>query len=183
MRSTASAASSTSSTAPSSARAPKPHWNADSAVIWNLRSTALRTEGFTSADAAGLPIFPGLIRFDQAAAGNIDHALRMTVGSTRDAWIQPATHCAGDSSSADAPSMGQRLRLKASYNISGFNPHARAIAQALKQYGALIADNGSNWYLSGTSDKRWTDAIIEPLRDIPGTAFEVVRSAAPVHAC
>jgi hypothetical protein len=162
---------------------PKPHWNADSAVIWNLRSAALRTEGFTSADAAGLPIFPGLIRFDEAAAQNIDHALRMTVSSTRDAWIRPATHCAGDTSSADAPPMGMRLRLKAGYDIAGFNPHARSIAQALKQYGAFIADNGSNWYLSGTSDKRWTDAIIEPLRDIPGTAFEVVRSAAPIHTC
>jgi hypothetical protein len=126
---------------------------------------------------------PGLIRFDEAAAQNIDHALRMTVSSTRDAWIRPATHCAGDTSSANAPPMGMRLRLKAGYNVSGFNPHARAVAQALKQYGAFIADNGSNWYLSGTSDRRWTDAIIEPLRDIPGTAFEVVRSAAPVHVC
>ena len=164
-------------------KTPRPHWDADSGVIWNLRSTALRTDGYTSADAAGLPIFPGLVRFDEAAAGSINHAIRMTVGSTRDAWIHPASHCAGDTSSADAPAMGQRLRLKSGYDISGFNPHARTIATAMKRYGAFIADNGSNWYLSGTSDKRWTDGIIEPLRDIPGTAFEVVRSADPVHVC
>jgi hypothetical protein len=164
-------------------KSPRPHWNADSGVIWNLRSAALRTDGFTSADAAGLPIFPGLIRFDEAASGNIGHAIRMTVSSTRNAWIHPASHCAGDTSSADAPAMGQRLRLKSGYDIAGFNPHARAIATALKRYGAFIADNGSNWYLSGTSDKRWTDRIIEPLRDIPGTAFEVVRSQAAVHTC
>lgn len=162
---------------------PRPHWNADSGVIWNLRSPGLRTEGFTSADAAGLPIFPGLVRFDEAARGRIDHALRMTVSSTRDAWVKPATHCAGDTSSPNAPPMGTRLRLKASYSLAGFNPHAQAVGQALKRYGAFIADNGSNWYLSGTSDRRWTDAIIEPLRDIPGTAFEVVRSAAPPRVC
>ena len=164
-------------------KSPRPHWDADSAVIWNLRSVALRTDGYTSADAAGLPIFPGLIRFDEAASGSINHALRMTVSSTRDAWVHPASHCAGDSSSADAPPMGLRLRLTDGYDLTGFNPHARAVGVALKRYGAFIADNGSNWYMSGTSDKRWTDKIIEPLRDIPGNAFEVVRSADPVHVC
>ena len=164
-------------------KSPRPHWNADSGVIWNLRSSALRTDGFTSADAAGLPIFPGLIRFDEAGSGSINHALRMTVSSTRNAWVHPASHCAGDSTSPDAPPMGLRLRLNDGYDLSGFNPHARAVGIALKRYGAFIADNGSNWYLSGTSDRRWTDNIIEPLRDIPGNAFEVVRSADPVHVC
>jgi len=162
---------------------PKPHWNADSAAIWDLRSAALRPDGFTSADAAGLPIFPGLARFDEAASGQINHALRITVESTQNAWIHPASHCAGDTSDPNAPPMGLRLRLNAGYDISGFYPHARAIATALKRYGAFIADNGSNFFISGASDKRWTDAIIEPLRDIPGSAFEVVQSASPIHRC
>ena len=105
------------------------------------------------------------------------------VSSTRDAYIHPATHCAGDTSNANAPAMGTRLRLKSGYSLAGFNPHARAVGEALKRYGAFIADNGSNWYLSGASDKRWTDEMIEPLRDIPGSAFEVVRSAAAVQTC
>ena len=98
---------------------PKPHWNADSGVIWDLRSAALRTDGFTSADAAGLPIFPGLVRFDEAASGHIDHAIRVTVDSTQDAYLHPASHCAGDTASASAPPMGLRLRLGAGYDISG----------------------------------------------------------------
>jgi hypothetical protein len=162
---------------------PKPRWDADSGVIWDLRSAALRPDGYTSADAAGLPIFPGLVRFDEAASGQINHALRMTVSRTQDAWIHPASHCAGATSDPNAPPMGLRLRLKGTYDISGFNPHALAIATALKRYGAFIADNGSNFYISGVSDRRWTDAIIEPLRNIPGSAFEVVQSAAPIHRC
>src|SRR3954451_10288271 len=120
-----------------SQKRPKPHWNADSAVIWDLRSAALRTEGFTSADAAGLPIFPGLARYDEAASGSIHHALRVTVSSTQDAWIHPASHCAGSTSNASAPPMGLRLRLSGGYDISGITGPARAIAQALKQYGML----------------------------------------------
>jgi hypothetical protein len=161
---------------------PKPHWNADSGVIFNLRSAARRTDSFTSADAAGLPIFPGLARKDEAQKGAINHAFRMTVSSTRDAWIHPAVHCAGDGS-ANAPAMGQRLRLKAGYDIGGFSGDARAIAVALKRYGVIIADNGSNWYISGTSDRRWNDENLNQLKGIPGNQFEVVRSAAPVHVC
>jgi hypothetical protein len=164
-------------------RHPRKHWNADSGVIWNLRSAALRPDGFTSADAAGLPIFPGLIRYDEANAGVIRHAIRVTVDSTRNAWIHPASHCAGDTSSPDAPPMGLRLRLKAGYDISGFSGLARVIAVALKQYGLIVADNGSNWYFGGTSDHRWPDQNLDQLKTIPGSAFEVVRSAAPVHAC
>jgi hypothetical protein len=162
---------------------PKPHWNADSGVIWNLRSAALRTPGFTSADAAGLPIFPGLARFDEAASGRIDHALRVTVSTTRDAWINPASHCAGSTNDANAPPMGLRLRLSGGYDISRFTGPARAIAVALKQYGLIVADNGSNWFISGTSDRRWPDENLDQLKSIPGSAFEVVQSAASVHVC
>jgi hypothetical protein len=152
-------------------------------VIWDLRSAALRPDGFTSADAAGLPIFPGLARYDEAAAGHIGHALRMTVSSTRDAWVHPASHCAGDTSSASAPPMGLRIRLQPGYDISGITGPAHVIAAALKQYGAFIADNGSNWFISGTSDRRWPDQNLDQLKSIPGSAFEVVQSAAPIHQC
>jgi hypothetical protein len=162
---------------------PKPRWNADSGVIWDLRSAALRPEGFTSADAAGLPIFPGLARYDEAAGGGIHHALRVTVSSTRNAWVHPASHCAGSTSSASAPPMGLRLRLSAGYDISGFTGPARAIAAALKQYGLIVADNGSNWFISGTSDRRWPDENLDRLKSIPGSAFQVVQSAAAVHPC
>ncbi|MGA8217516.1 MAG: hypothetical protein WB771_03030 [Solirubrobacterales bacterium] len=162
---------------------PKPHWNADSGVIWDLRSAALRPEGFTSADAAGLPIFPGLVRYDEAASGHIDHAIRVTVSSTQDAYLHPATHCAGDTSSASAPPMGLRLRLSAGYDISGIGGPAHAIAEAMKQYGLIVADNGSNWFISGTSDRRWPDANLDQLKSIPGSAFQVVQSAAAIHRC
>jgi len=165
------------------AAAPKPHWDAGSGVEWNLRSTALRPDGWTSADAAGLPIFPGLVRYEEAAAGHVDHAIRVTVDSTRDAWIHPASHCAGDTASAAAPPMGMRLRLKAGYPLAGMGPAARAIAVAMKEYGLIIADNGSNWYISGTSDRRWDDEELDALKTIPGRDFEVVRSGAGVHAC
>jgi len=162
---------------------PKPHWDADAGVEWDLRSAALRPDGWTSADAAGLPIFPGLVRYEEAAAGHVDHAIRVTMDSTRNAWIHPASHCAGDSASGAAPPMGMRLRLKANYPLKGMGTAARAIAVAMKEYGLIVADNGSNWYISGSSDSRWDDEELEPLKGIPGSAFEVVRSAAGVHAC
>ena len=161
----------------------KPHWNADSGVIWNLRSAGLRPDGLTSADAAGLPIFPGLVRYDEAAAGQINHAIRLTVDSTQKAWIHPASHCAGDTTNPTAPPMGLRLRLAADYDLSGFSGPALAIAQALKRYGLIVADNGSNWFISGTSDRRWPDENLNQLKQIPGSAFQVVQSAAPVHPC
>jgi hypothetical protein len=163
--------------------APRPHWNADSGVAWDLRSTALRPDGWTSADAAGLPIFPGLVRYDEVAAGRLDHAIRVTVESTRDAWVHPASHCAGDTSDAAAPPMGLRLRLKAGYGLGGFTGAARTIALAMKRYGLIVADNGSNWFFSGSSDRRWDDENLNQLKRIPGAAFEVVRSAAAVHPC
>jgi len=160
-----------------------PHWNADSGVRWNLRSSARRPDSWTSADAAGLPIFPGLVRYEEAASGQIDHAIRVTLESTRNAWIHPASHCAGDTSSPDAPPMGLRLRLKADYGLGSFSGTAKTIATALKRYGLIVADNGSNWYFSGTSDRRWDNEDLDQLKRIPGSAFEVVKSAAPVHVC
>ncbi|TMK59062.1 MAG: hypothetical protein E6G51_01580 [Actinobacteria bacterium] len=162
---------------------PRPHWNADSGTEWDLRSAARRPEGWTSADAAGLPIFPGLVRYDEAAAGRIEHAIRVTFESTRNAWVHPASHCAGDTSDPSAPPMGLRLRLKAGYGLGRFRSTARTIALAMKRYGLIVADNGSNWFFSGTSDKRWDDENLNQLKQIPGSAFEVVKSRASVHSC
>jgi hypothetical protein len=162
---------------------PRAHWNADSGTEWNLRSAARRPEGWTSADAAGLPIFPGLVRYDEVAAGHLEHAIRVTFDSTRDAWVHPASHCAGDTSSPSAPPMGLRLRLKASYGLGSFSGPARTIAEAMKRYGLIVADNGSNWFFSGSSDRRWDDENLNQLKRIPGSAFEVVKSAASVHSC
>jgi hypothetical protein len=162
---------------------PREHWNADSGVIWNLRSDRLRREGFTSADAAGLPIFPGLVRYDEARAGAVNHAIRFTVDSTQNAWIHPASHCAGDTDNPNAPPMGLRLRLRDSYDISGVSGIAHAIAVAMKRYGLIVADNGSNWFFGGTSDRRWPDENLNQLKAIPGNAFEVVRNEAPIHRC
>jgi hypothetical protein len=158
-------------------------WNADSGARWDLRSPARRPDSWTSADAAGLPIFPGLIRYDEVASGHLEHAIRVTFDSTRDAWVHPASHCAGDTNDPHAPSMGTRLRLKARYGLGGFSGGARTVAEALKRYGLIVADNGSNWYFGGSSDRRWDDENLNQLKRIPGSAFEVVRSAAPPHAC
>jgi hypothetical protein len=162
---------------------PKPHWDADSGVAWDLSSSALRPDGWTSADAAGLPIFPGLVRYDEVAAGHLEHAIRVTFDSTRNAWVHPASHCAGDTASAAAPAMGTRLRLKAGYGLGRFSGGAKTIAEAMKRYGLIVADNGSNWYFSGSSDRRWDDENLDQLKRIPGSAFEVVASAAAVHPC
>jgi len=159
------------------------HWNADSGTTWNLRSAARRPDSWTSADAAGLPIFPGLVRYDEVAAGRVDHAIRVTFESTRDAWVHPASHCAGDTSDPSAPAMGTRLRLKAGYGLGDFSGGARVIAEALRRYGMIVADNGSNWYFSGSSDRRWDDGNLNQLKRIPGSAFEVVRSVAQPHIC
>jgi len=162
---------------------PRPHWNADSGTEWDLRSAARRPDGWTSADAAGLPIFPGLVRYDEFAAGHLDHAIRVTFESTRDAWVHPASHCAGDARSASAPPMGLRLRLKAGYGLGRFSGHAKVIARAMKRYGLIVADNGSNWFFSGSSDRRWDDENLNQLKRIPGSAFEVVKSAAAIRPC
>jgi hypothetical protein len=164
-------------------RKSKHRWDADVGVIWDTTSAGLRPDGYTSADAAGLSILAGLIRFDEVSAGHIDHAIRVTFDTTRDGWIHPASHCAGSTQSADAPPMGMRFRLKSGFDISGFSGDAKVIAEAMKQYGLINADNGSNWYFQGTSDRRWDDENLNQLKTIPGSAFEVVRSQADYHAC
>ena len=161
----------------------KRRWNADAGVIWDLRSAELRPDGWTSADAAGLPIYPGLVKLHEVERGRVDHAIRVTFESTRDAWIHPASHCAGDTSSADAPPMGMRLRMKAGYDISAIGGQARPIAEAMKRYGLIVADNGSNWYFQGATNRRWDDESLNQLKEIPGSAFEVVRSQASPDPC
>jgi hypothetical protein len=157
------------------------HWNADVGVNWNLSSNALRPLGWTSADAAGLPILPGLVRYDEVAAGQIDHALRFTVPSTQKGYIFPATHYASSSTNAALPPMGLRLRLKASFSLTPYHGEARVILQALKTYGMIVADNGSSWYISGAVDKRWNDDDLDQLKSVPGTAFEAVDTGAIHH--
>lgn len=153
-------------------------WHAGSGAIWNLRSNRLRPAGWTSADAAGLPILPGLARYDEVARGRIDHALRFTVSSTRRAFVWPARHFASSSTDAALPPMGLRLRLKRSYDISGFPRQSRIVLQALKEYGMVVADNGSDWYVSGAPDPRWSNDDLHSLHRVPGSAFEVVDPAA-----
>jgi hypothetical protein len=150
-------------------------WIAGSGAIFNLASDALRPAGWTSADAAGLPIFPGLVRYDEVSTGYINHALRFTVQHTRRGYIFPARHFASSNTSVNLPPMGMRVRLKASFNISGYPPEARVILQALKTYGMIVADNGSNWFLSGTADARWNDTQLNTLKYVKGTDFEVVK--------
>jgi hypothetical protein len=151
-------------------------WTAGSGAIWDLRSNALRPDGWTSADAAGLPILPGLARYDEVAAGVISHALRFTVPTTRSAHIYPARHDAGSGTSAGLPPMGLRLRLKASVDITGFGPQSRVILTALKRYGMILADNGSAYYVSGSSDLRWDDDQLHDLGRIKGSMFEAVNT-------
>jgi len=149
-------------------------WVAESGARFDLRSNALRPFGWTSADAAGLPILPGLVRYDEVAAGRIDHAIRITFTTTRRGFILPATHFASSNTNIDAPAMGQRLRLSASYDISGLTGQARVIAEAMQRYGVIVADNGSNWFFQGAPSPGWDDDDLGQLKDIPGTAFEVV---------
>ena len=149
-------------------------WKADSGAIFNLASNALRTATWTSADAAGLPIFPGLVRYDEIAAGEIRHALRFTVPSTQRAYVWPARHYASSITDPTYPPMGVRFRLKASFDISGFSTTNQIILRALKKYGMMIADNGSAWFLSGAPDPSWDNTDLHVLTTITGSAFEVV---------
>jgi hypothetical protein len=148
-------------------------WHAGSGAVFTLTSHALRPDGWTSADAAGLPVLPGLARYDEAGRGAIDHALRITVPRSQAAHLWPARHDAG-SADRGLPPMGLRLRLKSSVDISRLPPQARAIAQALKTYGAMVADNGSPWYLSGTPDSRWNNDQLQQLGSLSGADFEAV---------
>lgn len=149
-------------------------WRAGSGAIFNLATGADRPAGWTSADAAGLPILPGLVRFDEVASGVINHAIRFTVASTRKAYVAPARHYASSKTDSSLPPMGTRVRLRADFDISGYPQQARVILQAMKTYGMIVADNGSNWYVSGTPDSRWSDTQLNTLKKVPGSAFEVV---------
>jgi hypothetical protein len=149
-------------------------WRAGSGAIWNLRSNRLRPAGWTSADAAGLPILPGLARWHEVRKGRITHALRITAPETRRAYIYPARHFASDSDDPNLPAMGQRFRLRSSFDISGFPRQARVVLKALKRYGAIMADNGSPWFISGAPHRRWSNDQLHTLRRVPGSAFEVV---------
>lgn len=151
-------------------------WKADAGAIFDLRSNHLRPAGWTSADAAGLPILSGLARYDEVARGRIDHALRFTVKRTRRAYVWPARHFASDKTDPSLPPMGLRFRLKRSYSIAGFPPQARIVLQALKTYGMILADNGSNWYVSGAPDRRWSNDQLHTLGRVRGSAFEVVNT-------
>ena len=151
-------------------------WEAGSGAVFNLRSNALRPEGWTSADAAGLPIMPLLVRYPEVRAGRIDHALRMTVEQSQRGYIHPATHFASSSSDPSLPPMGLRLRLKASYSLKGFSGESLIILRALKRYGLIVADNGSSWYITGAPDPRWNDENLEEIKRVPGAAFEAVET-------
>ena len=149
-------------------------WCAASGVRWSLGSNALRPAGWTSADAAGLPMLAGLALYEQVAAGEIRHALRFTVAPTREAYRWPARHEAGSSTDTNYPPMGLRVRLKAGYDVSGFSPHARTILVALKKYGMMLADNGGDWFISGVPDERWNNDVLHELGRVRGSDFEVV---------
>ena len=155
-------------------RQTSPSWSADSTAVWDMTIDEQRPYTWTSADAAGLPIFPGLARYDEVAAGGINHALRFTVPVTRQAFTPPASHWASSNTSADAPPMGMRLRLKASFDISGFSPANQVILTALKKYGMILADNGSAIYISGAPDHRWDNSDLGNLKTITASNFEVV---------
>jgi hypothetical protein len=154
-------------------------WTAGSGAIFNLRSNHLRPKGWTSADAAGLPILPGLARYDEVAHGQIRHALRFTVAQTRKAFVFPARHAASELTDPNLPAMGQRLRLKASVDISHLPRQARIVATALKRYGMIVADNGSDWFISGAPDPRWNNDDLHQLGRLKGSDFEVVSESPP----
>ncbi len=155
-------------------RQPDGSWEAGSGAVFDLGGYDLRPDGWTSADAAGLPILPGLVRYEEVAAGEVRHALRFTAPRTRDAHVWPARHDASDLGDERYPPMGQRFRLRADFDDSGFAPEARVIVTALKRYGIVLADNGSAWFLSGAPDERWDDDALRDLRGIAGSDFEAV---------
>ncbi len=152
------------------------YWNAGAGATWDLRSNAVRTAGWTSADAAGLPIFPGLVRFDEVAAGAIRHALRFTVNSTQRGYVFPGRHFASSDSNPLKPAMGMRFRLRANFNLTPYHGEALIVLRALKTYGMIVADNGTNWYITGAADSRWDDTDLNQLKTVAGSAFDVVNT-------
>jgi len=152
-------------------------WEAGSGAIFNLSDYRLRPAGWTSADAAGLPILPGLVRYDEVANGSINHAIRFTAPSTRRAYVWPARHFASSVTDPQYPPMGQRFRLKAAFNTSGYSPQARVILDALKKYGMILADNGAPWYITGAPDDQWDNDVLHTLQQVRGSDFEAVDSS------
>ena len=149
-------------------------WHAGSGAIFDLKSHTLRPEGWTSADAAGLPILPGLVRYDEVASGEIRHAIRFTAPQTQKAYVWPARHYASLLTGSQFPPMGQHFRLKAGFDISGFAPEVQVILHALKRFGMILADNGSSWFISGVPDERWDDDMLHQLHQVEGSNFEAV---------
>ncbi len=149
-------------------------WTADSGAIFPLNSDVLRPVGWTSADAAGLPIFPGLVRWDEVQAGAIKHAIRFTAQQTDRSFLWPARHQAGTAANPSLPPMGGRFRLKPTYDISHFSAQAQVVLLAMQHYGLILADNGSNWFFSGTQDAGWQDSVLTELKSIPASQFEAV---------
>jgi hypothetical protein len=155
-------------------------WNAGSGAIWSLRSNHLRPKTWTSADAAGLPILPGLLRYDEVAAGNVDHAIRFTLSKTDRSWVWPARHQAGVPSNGLLPPMGAWFRLSASYDTSGFGRDTQVVLAAMKTHGMLLADNGSDWFFGGAAAYDWPDQLISELKQVPASAFEAVDTSSLV---
>ncbi len=153
---------------------PNGTWQAGSGAVFDLSSNDLRPAGWTSADAAGLPILPGLVRYDEVAAGAIEHAIRFTASRTRKAYVWPARHHASSLTGAEYPAMGQRFRLRADFDASGMSPEVAVIVTAMKRYGVILADNGSPWFLSGVPDERWDNGSLRELMQITGADFEAV---------
>jgi hypothetical protein len=149
-------------------------WHAGSGAIWDLTTSSTRPKGWTSADAAGLPIYPGLVRYEEVASGVINHALRFTAPQTQHGYVAPASHYASTSYDATRPPMGARFRLKASFNISGYSTSMKVVLTALKKYGMFLADNGSSWYLTGAPSPSWDDNAINTLKQVHGSDFELV---------
>ncbi len=156
-------------------------WKAGSGAIWSLRSNHLRPRTWTSADAAGLPILPGLARYDEVKRGAINHALRFTVSRTRNTFVYPARHQASSDSSADLPPMGLRLRLKAGFPVSRYPRQSRVVLRALQRYGMIVADNGSDWYVSGAPSSGWNNDDLHSLGGVTGNNFEVVDTSSLPH--
>jgi hypothetical protein len=160
-------------------------WNAGSGAVWDLRANSVRPDTWTSADAAGLPMLAGLVRYDEVKSGEITHALRFTVRETQRAYVYPATHFASDLTDRDLPPMGLRVRLRADYPVGGLPREVQVILRALKKYGMIVADNGGPWYISGAPDPRWDDDALHQITQVQGSDFEVVDTrsiepAAPV---
>ena len=156
-------------------------WHCGSGAVFDLSSDALRPDGWTSADAAGLPILPGLARRDEAMSGEIRHALRFTVATTQQGYVHPATHQAGSTTDPSAPPMGLRVRLKKTFDVSTFTGASKVILVALQKYGMFVADNGSDWFISGATDTGWDDTDLEQIKGVPASAFEVVQVGTILH--